>query len=129
MGAVRNRHFEVDLIPGTNVVSVTRSGRAFETLDEVEESWTEVNDALDAYGRERHALLVDTRAAPPRNDPEFEEVFSRHRRRMLSGFPSMAVLVRTSVGRLQVERHAREDGTDLRVFTDENEAVHHLRRT
>jgi hypothetical protein len=80
------------------------------------------NRALDEHGRSTSALVVDTRQAPPRNDPAFEEAFRPVRVRLLRGFVRVAVLVATPMGRLQAERHAREDGLSVRAFVDEAQA-------
>lgn len=86
-------------------------------------AFTQVNRVLDRHGRARLSLIVDTREAPPRNDPAFEAAFGPLRAQMLSGFRRVAVLVSTPIGKLQVERHAREDGLSVRAFSDEIEAL------
>ena len=79
--------------------------------------------AADAVDRETWRLLLDLRQTKGRNDGEFEKQIAPLRTRLEQGFAKVAVLVRSMVGRLQVERHAREDGVNLRVFNDEAEAM------
>jgi len=109
------------------LVRITRSNAAFASIEAMESAMEELNRQLDSLERGGRRLLVDTRAAPPRNDPAFEEAFGPHRKRMLSGFQRHAVLVQTEVGRLQVNRHARADGTDLEAFREEKSALAWLR--
>ncbi len=75
-------------------------------------------------------LLIDAREAPARNDKEFEEQFTRARRPILARFARVAVLVRSAVGKLQVNRYAREDGVAAQLtFDDEAQALEFLRRS
>lgn len=78
--------------------------------------------ALEGVDRSTHRLLVDSRAAPGQNDPEFEKVYSRFRARLLDGWLRVAVLVNTIPGQLQLQRHQRE-GLEAEVFMDPNRAV------
>lgn len=71
-------------------------------------------------------LLVDVRAAPPRNDPAFEEVMAHYRIRMMRGFARVAILVQSAVGKLQVRRHSHDDGIVSLVTQEEKEALTYL---
>jgi hypothetical protein len=105
------------------VVAVTRTDRAFESADELDRAHRDLVATLDRLPRKSLGLLVDLRRAPARNDPEFERQMPEHRRRLFEGFARRAVLVKTAVGKLHVQRHAQSDGfRDLSVFTDELEA-------
>lgn len=119
---VTTPHFVVTRESGREIVRVTRTDVPFASLDELETTFQPLQLALDGIGRKRHALLIDTRAAPLRTDPEFERAFEPHRVRLLSGFARVAVLVRSAVGKLQVQRHSRDDGLAVAVFDDEAEA-------
>lgn len=119
---LRTRHFLVESIPGSPRIEVTRTSEPFATVDEMRLAFSEVTMVLDREGRQHSTLLVDTRAAPPRNDAAFEAAFDPVRVALLSGFPKIAVLVRTTAGKLQAERHAKRDGFRLSVFTDIAEA-------
>lgn len=119
---LRTRHFVVESVSGTPRIEVTRTAEPFESIEEMRAAFTEVSKVLDREGRHTSALLVDTRAAPPRNDPEFEAAFDPIRVALLSGFPKIALLVRTTAGRLQAERHAKSDGLRVAVFTDIEDA-------
>jgi hypothetical protein len=119
---LRTRHFVVESVSGTPRIEVTRTAEPFESIEEMRAAFTEVSKVLDREGRQTSALLVDTRAAPPRNDPAFEQAFDAIRLMLLTGFAKIAVLVKTPAGRLQAERHAKRDGLRITVFTDMEEA-------
>ena len=78
--------------------------------------------ALEGVDRATHRLLVDSRAAPGQNDPEFEKVYNRFRARLLDGWLRVAVLVNTIPGHLQLQRHQRE-GLDAEVFMAPGKAI------
>ena len=111
------------------MIEVKRTSSSFESIDEMRSAFNEVNRVLDGAGRLSANLLVDTRDAPPRNDPAFELSFEPLRTAMLSGFRRVAILVRTTAGRLQAERHTRNDGVGGRVFTEEADARMYCTRT
>jgi hypothetical protein len=130
MELLRNRHFVITRASGSPLIELKRTAEPFESIDEMRLGFTEVNSVLDHAGRISANLLIDTRDAPPRNDPAFEIVFEPLRIAMLGGFRRVAVLVRTTAGRLQAERHVRTDGTEGgRVFTEEAEARAFCSRT
>jgi hypothetical protein len=109
-----------------SVLEVARTDRGFETLGELDRAHFELFQVLDALPRARCSIVVDLRLAPPRNDPDFEQAMLRHRPRLFEGFARRAVVVRSAVGRLNVQRHAKTDGhDDLAVFTDLDAAFQH----
>jgi hypothetical protein len=116
---LRNKHFVITRAPGSPMIEIKRTAEPFDTIDDMRAGFTEVNRALDEGGRISSNLLVDTRDAPPRNDPAFELAFEPLRVAMLGGFRRVAILVKTTAGRLQAERHTRKDGIEGQVFTDE----------
>jgi hypothetical protein len=84
-------------------------------------------DALNLVNRADHCLLMDMRDGPTHHaSPEFERVLAEYRPRILSGFERIAMLVKTSVGKLQVNRMAREDNINVRIFDDEADALAYL---
>jgi hypothetical protein len=108
------------------VVLCRRTARPYLRLQEIDESYAAVQDAYAELDRSGKSLLVDLRAARGRNDPAFESVMSKHRRAQLVGFARAALLVRSRVGQMQVERHMREDGLDIPVFAEEREAFAYI---
>lgn len=104
-----------------------RSAVPFDTIDDLHATHDAIPRVLDTLGREQKALLVDTRAAPPRNDPAFEAALRQLRFRITRGFRRVAVLTKSAVGQLQVQRQAREANEDMGVFASEEEAMAYLR--
>jgi len=119
---LRNKYFAISRVAGSPMIEIRRSSEPFASIEEMQGAFMGVNQALDQAGRSNLSLLVDTRDAPPRNDPDFERSFAPLRVAMLGGFRRVAILVRTTAGRLQAERHVRVDRVDGQVFTDESAA-------
>ena len=111
---------------GNALVRLVRTEVPYASLEDIEREGIEIERALAKAGRIR--LLVDLRAVMPRNDPTFEIAIATYRRRVLGGGQRAAILVRTAVGALQVQRHMREDGFAVEVFTEEEEAIAFLER-
>lgn len=117
-------HYVLAREPGQrSMLRLTRTAHPFQSVAEIEATSAALERALATIERSRYQLLVDLREGPMRNDPEFERAFERHRKALLKGYVRVAVLVRTAAGRLQVARHAREDGASIRVFDDERAAL------
>lgn len=111
----------VDHLSG--VARVTRSGQRPESVDEITGAFDQAIKVLDTLDRPRLRLLIDLRAAPGRNDPEFERAMATRRTQLMRAFAAVALLVQTPVGELQVGRITREDGADAKVFSDEAKAM------
>ena len=71
----------------------------------------------------RKVLLVDLRKARGRNDEAFEKSIAEFRMRVTSRPKKVIMLVRTQLGVMHVERHARKDGVSLEVYVDEERAL------
>jgi len=120
--------FEVERMPG-RLLRVVRTDRSFESAEELDRAHLELFEVLERLPRDQLGVLVDLRQAPARNDPEFERLMRAHRPRIFAEFARRAVLVKTAVGKLHVQRHARADGyADLVVFTDEPSAMSYASR-
>ena len=117
--------FRLDREPA--LVRLTRTSTPFSTLTEVERGHRAVVDALEALPQPRGAVLVDLRDVSGRNDPEFERAVAPLRKRIFLGFERSAVLVRSAIGRLQLQRHLAEDGLGTRAFDDLDAAFAYLR--
>lgn len=98
-----------------------RSDLGYASIADIEHEGNEVERALERAGKVR--LLIDLRTVSPRNDPSFELAIARFRRKLFGGGRPAAILVRTAAGALQVMRHMREDGLDVKVCTQEEEAL------
>ncbi len=122
----QNEYFIVLVDERMRIVRTVRNDKAFASIAELDVVFAGLGDALDALGRERYALLADLRAAPGRNDSEFETTMQRLRPRWVGGFRKVGVLVRSTVGLLQIQRHRREDGEERLVSKDEDELLEYL---
>lgn len=71
-------------------------------------------------------MLADLRLAPGNNSAASEAKGQHLRRDLRDLFPTSATLVATAVGRLQVQRMARERGEPMVVFFSEEEAIAYL---
>lgn len=111
----------VDHLSG--VARVTRSGQRSESVAEITAAFDQAIVALDTLDRRRLRLIIDLRAAPGRNDAEFERAMATRRSQLMRDFAAVALLVQTPVGELQVGRITREDGADAKVFSDEAKAL------
>jgi hypothetical protein len=117
---VSNDWFRVTLEHG--VGRVTRTPTPSPAPAEMATLWGELGDKLRAAGVRR--LLLDLRGGPPgRNDPEFERAGESWRRQLATDFDRIAILVRTAVGKLHVQRLGREVGRAPAVFMSEAEAL------
>jgi hypothetical protein len=108
------------------LVRYTRTSQGFSSISELEETYKNLIQSTLRLELRHLALLIDLREAPPRNDPAFEEAIARYRGPMMQGFARVAVLVKSAVGRLQVRRHAANDGIANLVTQDEDEALRYL---
>ena len=124
--AYANKHWLLERGTKQLLLRLSRTVEPFLRVDDVSASFGEVEYALGAYNRRHFCLLVDMRAAPQRNDPEFEQAASRQPAALSVGFVRVAVLVRTASGRLQVGRHIRTQSISMNMFNDENEAMSFL---
>lgn len=115
--------FRIELDEQRATVALRRSARGFETLEQIASSHRRVVEVTGSVNRSELALLLDLRASTGRNDPVFEQELGRHRRAMMEGYRACAALLATTVGALQVQRYAKEDGVSLRTFVDEPDAL------
>jgi hypothetical protein len=118
-------YFRVTADDAARFVRLVRSSRLFPTLEAVERCFEAVAFSMITI-RSGWALLVDSRAAPIRNDDGFEEILSRARGRIVARFGCAAVLVASDLGKLQVARYGREDSRSPPVFRDEAEALAYI---
>lgn len=117
--------FVIDHNPSDRVYRVARSKTPFTDVAEAERAYGAMDRAL-ATVVPGSRLLLDVRDAPPRNDPEFEAAVTRVRDRAFVRFVKVAVLVRTAVGRLQVQRMNQGLPASVGTFDDEDRAFDHL---
>ena len=108
------------------LVVITRTAQEFGELADVRWMFERIDRAIEGVHRHRASLLIDSRRAPPRNDPEFERVFTPLRQELMGSFSRVALLLRSAVGVLQMSRLLRVDGISVGVYTDAAEALVYL---
>lgn len=124
---MRSPQWVVTLDEGLRLIRVTRTPVAYTNATEIETSMREFK-GLRRGDRAGYRLLLDVREGPLRNDEDFESIMKRYRPELFEGFAAMAILVKTAIGKLQMARIQRDEGTARAVFTDEREALAYLSR-
>lgn len=124
---LRNEYMTVTVEPERSLVRTTRSEIAFPSPEEFIRAHTEALQIYESLVRERLGHLVDIRRVPMNNDPAFEAATKRIRGVLVQEFAGVAIVVRTAVGALQVNRLVRETHSDrVAVFHDEEAALAYL---
>jgi hypothetical protein len=123
-----NAHFRLTYDAPARLVRWARTRVPYDALEQFEDVSRATVLGLLAIDRPTHALLVDLRESPMRNDPAFEEAAHRFRRDIHHGFARSAVLVRSRAGLLQIGRHAKERPVEgeIEAFMDEGAALAYL---
>lgn len=121
-----NLHLECQGDVLARVVAVRRTNVGYRTVDDLDASFDGLHRWLAAIDRVEWKLLIDARDAPARMAASFEPAFERHRIAITSGFRRIAVLVRSSVGRFEVERRSRNATSAHEPFSDETQALQYL---
>ncbi|MEM1416835.1 MAG: hypothetical protein AAGH15_18200 [Myxococcota bacterium] len=120
----------VTQLPGEPILIFARSSTPF-PMDETElETVFEGMDVLlGTTPRDRLHLVMDLREGPGRNDAAFERVQRKYRSSFFGAFRSTHVVVRSTVGRMQVERYERDQPTPVfAAFEDLEKAIAAARR-
>jgi len=123
---LRTPHFELQVDHARKFVRYVRSPVVCESVAEYDAMLDTLLEALARIERSHYAILVDMRRGPIRSGDDFDASALRFRREVFRDFVRAAVLVGTEIGRLQVTRHAREQGAGPTVFRDEAEALRFL---
>ena len=86
-------------------IRAERTSRAYADVSEIEAEATRIGAILDAAGRAHRGLVIDSRGGPtPSQDATMEGAHAKVREAVSRGFPRVAVIVRSAVGKLQVNR-------------------------
>jgi hypothetical protein len=122
---MRRRLFETDLILAEedldyDVLIVVRSSVPA-TAAGIERTFTELMGRLRP-AHKQWGLLIDTRLAPARSDPEVEAALARLAAALQRHFARMVVLVASAAGQLQAQRVDRNADGAARFSRDPGEA-------
>jgi hypothetical protein len=109
------------------LVWLKRSQRKLQTLEELKAALGGLLHSLQQLPRTELKILSDLRDGPAlRNDPQFEVALLPARQQLFEGFSQSAIIAKTAVGVLQVNRYNREAQLNIRVFTNQEEALSFL---
>ncbi len=104
------------------IIRYRRTAVPFPTLQIAQQVYDHVLAVYERIGRRGRGLLVDSRDAVGRNDPEFEKLLLSFRDRAIPGFAAHVILMRTAVGILQAQRIDRSLRSDRKAYlTTDNE--------
>ena len=123
---LRTEHVVVTEEEGGRVLRFRRTTQPFATVADAKRMYGQVLAVYDRLGRAERGLLVDSRDAPGRNDPEFEAALLEFRSQALPGFAAIAILMKTAVGKLQAQRYEGKTTESQFVTDDEASALEHL---
>lgn len=120
-------HVTLSLDEGKGLVRYARTTRPYDTLAELTATHQNVLGAVKGLPQRSLKLLLDSRDAPPRNDPAFEGEVVQAMTTFIRNFAAHAFLVKSAVGVLQTKRLSRAGGDEAGwVFTTEKDALRHL---
>jgi hypothetical protein len=114
----------VDEPPG--VVKLIRHPKAFDDIESAQHWFRKAVEEVSALPRGRYGLLSDLRAIVGRNDEAFERATGQVLGELFAPFRKRAALVRSTAGKLHVQRLTRERADGTHVFEDEQEALAYL---
>jgi hypothetical protein len=125
----KNDYFRASRLIPEPIFVVVRSSKVFESPQDAQIACVPLLQALALVDRKLSYLLLDSRHAVGRSNPEYEEWFASFRRDLFAVFPRAAVLVKTMAGQLHSRRLLKVDHAVERVqlFTDERRALSYLR--
>jgi hypothetical protein len=115
---VELEHYVVVIDRSCRLCIARRTGTAFGRGEDIASCFDAMEQAMADVPRRTYNLLVDTRAAPGRNDPAFEALIAEHRGKLLEGFARNAAIASTAAGRLQIQRYAKADGRAVFASAD-----------
>lgn len=110
-----------------HLVVYRRSARSYPTLEDAARSFNSARKGIPTRtALSHHVFLMDVREGPMRADPEFEKMMRETGPHVADSFKRAAVLVKTAIGKLQMNRIRRERDAHLVVFDDESAAMAYL---
>lgn len=114
-----------ELVDAGDYLVLRRTPVDFHTLEVMR---LEHEQLISAFPSSGLGLLIDSRAARPRNDAAFEESSKTLRAHIVGTFERVALIVETVAGAMQIGRLVRDEGvSNALAFYDYDEAVTWLR--
>lgn len=114
----------VQLQAAQGYVQLTRTNQPFPSREVIEECFSQIDHAVKTKARAARGMLYDTRPGPLSTDPLLLETIVQATERVAMHFEHCALVVKSALGSLQVDRLRRRYETQKMVaFHDEAEAV------
>jgi hypothetical protein len=121
-----SEYFRIELDAPRGILWLVRTSQPYPNIAAVHAARDTVLGCLRRCMQPRLVLLIDLRAGPSRNDPEFEQTVKGFRQELFSISRRAAVVVRMAAGLMQLTRYSRSDGLGAAVFTSEEQAIDYL---
>lgn len=119
----------VTYFPERKLVVYRRKATPYPDVKSVRASLEASRASMPGTRLSHHVFLMDVREGPMRVDPEFESATREAGPELSKMFLRSAVLVKTAVGKLQMNRIRQERNTAFQVFDDEAKAYEYLEQT
>jgi hypothetical protein len=116
----------VTYFPEKRLVIYRRKATPYPDAKTVRASLEASRSSMPGTRLSHHVFLMDVREGPMRSDPEFESATRDAGPELSKMFLRAAVLVKTAVGKLQMNRIRQERSTAFEVFDDEAKALEYL---
>jgi hypothetical protein len=126
MQMLRTPYWILERDVGQAFFRLRRTAESVASLETLSHTAAAITHAFRNLDTKRMGMLLDLRESPIRNDPQFEDTVRPFQERLVSAFGRVAVLVKSPVGRLQVERVITPMSTTAKVFSDESAALAYL---
>jgi hypothetical protein len=121
-------YFRIGVDDASKIVHIKRTPLQFPDIETMLGNARDRMSTLEPLRGNGYRVLIDTRDGPLRNDPEFEAAMREWRTFLFEQFDRAAIVVRTAVGVLQVQRMGRDPEMEImkkkvRVFQDDEAAA------
>jgi hypothetical protein len=124
----QTQHWDVQVAYRARIIRLQRTEVPFSSVQEVNDSFAEINRQMDRFPLRSWGLLFDVRRLRPIHDTDIEKAFRENRRSAYEPFARYGVLVATAAGQMQVRRMLKETPDPrIEVFLDESAAVEWVR--
>lgn len=116
-------HLVVEHHSARRFVRVSRTEQPFANVAEIKSSFDRCVEVLAPLAPGALGLLYDTRMSPMSTDPELLRALVDISEAVFATFPRVAIVTRTPLGNLQVNRLRKTGTVRPEVFGDEEAAI------
>jgi hypothetical protein len=97
-------YFSVKADDEHRIVRIVRSAQVYPDIETLNAANARRLQVINEFRGKHYKLLLDARLGPMRNDPAFEAAAMESRNATFKVFDRVAILVKTAVGALQMQR-------------------------